>query len=155
MSAKIMEMRAAQYELEIEIDAPPERVWEALTAETNAWWLPDFHMAGEGSVVTLELEAGGALREDHPDGGSLLWYTVQSVVPGESIHLCGHTAPEWGGPATGMLRLAVEEREGGSALLVTDAMIGHVGDEQIESLRSGWIRLFSDGLKRHAEAPRS
>jgi len=35
------------------IDAPRERVWQALVDETNAWWLPDFHMVGEGSVVTL------------------------------------------------------------------------------------------------------
>ena len=68
--------RILQYELEISMRAPRERVWGALTDEINAWWLPDFHVVGPESVVTLDARAGGGLVEALPDGGSLLWYTV-------------------------------------------------------------------------------
>ena len=51
--AKMLETRAVVFELEIAIDAPRDHVWQALVDETNAWWLPDFHMVGEGSIVTL------------------------------------------------------------------------------------------------------
>lgn len=141
--------QVARYELEIEIAAPPERVWQALTQETDAWWLGDFRMVAPGSRVTFDARAGGELREEQADGGSLLWYTVQMVKPGEAIWLVGHTAPDWGGPATTMLKLALEKRAGGCALLVTDALVGHVSDQLCASLESGWRQLFGDGLGRY------
>ena len=100
--------RIANYELEVSIDRPRETVWKALTQDTNAWWLPAFHMVGEGSTVTLRAEAGGQLLEKRESGGSLLWYTVHMVDPGNSIHLVGYSFPEWGGPGVTMLKLALE-----------------------------------------------
>ena len=144
--------RAARYELEIPIQAPVEVVWKALTEDTNAWWLPDFHMVGEGSVVTLEARGGGQLIEIQAEGGSLLWYTVQCCKPGEVLHLVGHVAPDWGGPATTMLKLALEENDGGTRLRVSDALFGCIDDDSVQSLIDGWTQLFTEGLAKHAEA---
>lgn len=144
--------RAAKYELEIPIQAPVEIVWKALTEDTNAWWLPDFHMVGKGSVVTLDARAGGQLIETQPDGGSLLWYTVQYCKPGEALYLVGYVAPDWGGPATTMLKLALEEHDGGTRLAVSDALFGCIEDSGVQSLHEGWTQLFTDGLKKHVEA---
>lgn len=152
MSALTTEPRVARYELEVAIDADRERVWRALTEETDAWWLPDFHMVAADSVVELEACAGGGLVEHRPGGGSLLWYTVQMCAPGETLHLVGHLAPAWGGPATTMLELTLEERDGGTVLRVRDALFGHVTDDTARSLADGWRQLFGDGLKAHAEA---
>lgn len=58
MTVAKQETRALQYELEVPIEAPPSAVLKALTEEIDAWWLPDFHMVGEGSVVSLEAAAG-------------------------------------------------------------------------------------------------
>jgi len=151
MSVKTPELRSVRYELEIEIEASREAVWEALTEETDAWWLPDFHMVGAGSVVTLDARAGGALVEQREGGGSLLWYTVQMCTPGESLHLVGHVAPEWGGPATTMLKLTLEETNGGTVLRVQDALFGQVSDANARSLEEGWGQLFGQGLKPHVE----
>ncbi len=152
MSALETNATVRTYELEIVIDATPEEVWRALTEETNAWWLPDFHMMGEGSVVTFDARAGGQLVERTEPGGSLLWYTVQMCTPHVSLHLVGHIAPEWGGPATTMLRLGLEERDGGTVLVVQDATFGHTSAETAKSLEDGWRQLFTDGLKRYVEA---
>lgn len=142
----------ARYELEVVIEAARSAVWDALTAGTNLWWLPAFHMTGEGSVVSFDPRAGGQLIERHPGGASLLWYTVHMATPGESLHLVGHVAPDWGGPATSMLRLQLVERGAATALEVSDALYGRVSAEQAASLRAGWTELFTDGLKRHVEA---
>ena len=97
----------ARYELEVEIQASPDAVWAALVQETNAWWLPDFHMVGAGSTVTLDARAGGGLIEARPDGAELLWCTVQWIDPGaRTLLLVGHLAPDWGGPTTTFLKLA-------------------------------------------------
>jgi len=146
------ETRALKYEIVVAINAPLNSVWSALVDETDAWWLPDFHMLGEGSEVTLEARAGGALLEAREDGGSLLWYTVQMCVPGQSLHLVGQIAPEWGGPATSMLALALSERDGQTLLTVRDALFGQVTQAHADSQREGWIALFTNGLKRHVEA---
>jgi len=126
-------------------------VWRALCDETDLWWLPDFHMVGAGSRVTLEPRAGGHLREEGPDGASLLWYTVLQCRPGEALDLVGHVASQYGGPATTLLSLALEERAGATTLRVTDALVGRVSDETLGALEAGWRQLFGEGLKGHAE----
>lgn len=151
MSSESLPVRALKYELQIPIDAPRARVWKALTDETNAWWLSDFHMVGEGSVVTLQARAGGHLIEEKTDGGSLLWYTVQMVVPEQSLHLVGFMGQEWGGPATTMLEISLQETDTGTKLLVRDALFGHVAESTAKSLKQGWEQLFGQGLKEHAE----
>ncbi len=149
--AKVLETRAVVFELEIAIDAPRERVWQALVDETNAWWLPDFHMVGEGSIVTLEPEAGGKLIERRPDGASLLWYTVQWCQPGELMYLNSPVSHDWGGPAGTVLKLMLEERSGATVLKVTHEMYGHVSDQNIEDLTHGWRQLSGEGLKKLVE----
>lgn len=152
-SGKELSIRGYCYELQIAIDAPRERAWRAIVDETNAWWLPDFHMVGEGSTVTLDTRAGGGLVERLPDGGSLLWMTVQWCRPEQfTLYLVGHTAPDWGGPSTSHLKLELSPRDDdGCTLKVVDAIVGRVDDATIESLESGWTQLFTDGLKAFAE----
>lgn len=143
-----------QYELEIQIAASRERVWKAIFEEANFWWLPDFHVAGSDSKVTFDPNPGGqGLLETAPDGSALLWYSVQMYLPVQyKIYLTGHVAPEWGGPTTSMLKLAlVEDEDGGCTLQVTDARHGHVDDQQIKSYEDGWAQLFTDGLKKFVE----
>lgn len=142
-----------QFELEIAIAASRQRVWNAIFEETNLWWLPDFHVIGEGSIVTFDHSPGGrGLVEATPDGGGLVWYTVQMYLPDQfTVYLIGHIAPEWGGPATSSLKLAVESTAAGSILKVTDARYGNVDEQQIQSSADGWKQLFTDGLKEHVE----
>lgn len=151
MSATMQETRAATYEFEVAIDAPRDAVWTALTDETDVWWLPDFHVMGEGSVVNFDATAGGQLIERRADGGSLLWYTVQMCSPGQSLHLVGHVAPEWGGPLCSLFKLALEDRGDGCVLRVTDAMFGAIDEAKVAGQEQGWVQLFTDGLKAYAE----
>jgi len=151
--AQTLTVGAVTYELDIAIGAPPARVWEAIVDETNAWWLPDFHMVAPNSKVTFDVRAGGSLIEHSDDGGSLLWLTVLWCRPKElTLHTVGHIAPQWGGPATSLLTLAVEPGSGGGSVLkVTDAHHGHVDEANIRSLQDGWTELFSEGLKAFVE----
>ena len=89
--------------------------------------------------------------ETGADGGSLEWYRVQMVSPGQAIYLTGDLAPDWGGPTISMLKLAVEERGSGGALIVSDALLGNVTEASAQSAETGWKSLFGDGLKAFAE----
>ncbi len=155
MSKRNFETQGFTYELEIAIDGSREKVWQAITRDTNLWWLPDFHVTGADSIIELRAEAGGQLIERRENGTSLLWYTVHMVDPGKSIHLVGHSFPEWGGPSTTMLKIAVDgedgEDGGPSVVRITDSLFGGSSDKAVESLREGWTTLFTDGLKRFVE----
>lgn len=156
IGAKTADAGCSQYEFEIAIEAPPERVWKALIEETNLWWLPDFHMAGENSVVEFDPNPGGrGLVETADDGGGLLWYSVQYYLPQQfQIYLVGHVSPDFGGPSTSNLKLALVENNGGCILRVTDAHHGNVGEKSMQSLADGWTQLFGNGLKNFVETGR-
>ncbi|MFT4542399.1 MAG: hypothetical protein ACI841_004867 [Planctomycetota bacterium] len=152
MSAQVLETRTLTYSLELTIEATPEQVWNSLTEEINAWWLPDYHMTGPDSIVTFDTRAGGQLREETPSGASLLWYTVHMCVPHSSVDLIGHLSAAYGGPATTMLHLGLEAINAGTRLSITDSMIGHMSDGTMKSLSEGWMQLFRDGLKSYVES---
>jgi hypothetical protein len=119
--------------------------------QIDAWWMSDFRALGEGSKVTLSAETGGQLLETSPDGSSLEWYRVQMVTPGKVLYLVGYMAPDWGGPTTTMLKIALEERDNGCALVISDALSGNVTEGSSNSAESGWKMLFGEGLKAFAE----
>ena len=125
-------------------------MWQGLTDQLGAWWLPDFHMLGPDSLVTLEPKPGGRLYEEKGDEG-LLWYTVLAIAPNKSLSLAGYCTPEFGGPCTTLLTIGLEETAEGTRLTVTDALYGRVSDGQASSLESGWKQLFTDGLKSFVE----
>ena len=153
MSKRTFETSGAAYELSIEIEASSQSVWHAIASNTNAWWLPDFHMVGADSVVEFRAEAGGQLIEKIEGGGSLLWYTVHMVDPGRTVQMVGQSFPGWGGPGTSMLKLSLEANDDDSVttLQVSDSVFGKCSDEHIDSLIEGWTVLFRDGLKKYVE----
>ncbi|MEL6340008.1 MAG: SRPBCC domain-containing protein [Myxococcota bacterium] len=144
--------KIGRYELSVEIEKPVALVWQALTQETNSWWLPDFHMVAPDSTVTLEARAGGRLIEETEVGASLLWASVAMIVPQERILFVGGHFPAWGGPATSMLEWRLESTDNGSRLLVSDSLIGQVTEDTVSSLEHGWRELFSNGLGKHCLA---
>ena len=125
MAGKSIEARVVQYEFEIDIEASPSRVWRALTDQISSWWLPDFHVLGQDSIVTLEPIPGGRLFEQSGSKG-LLWYTVLAISVNESLSLAGYCTPDWGGPFTTLLTIKLVENGKGTCVIVSDALYGKV-----------------------------
>lgn len=147
----VTDAKIIKYQFEVLIDRSAVDIWALLTDKINAWWLDDFRALGEGSTVSLNAVSGGQLIERAADNSSLEWYRVQMAVPEKSLYLVGYMAPDWGGPTTSMLKLAVEDRDSGSALIVSDALLGNVSESSASSAESGWKTLFGVGLKAFAE----
>lgn len=147
----LTDAKIIKYEFEILIKRNAADIWNLMVNEIDTWWMNDFRALGEGSKVTLNYETGGQLIESAADGTSLEWYRVQMVSPGKALYLVGYMAPDWGGPTTSMLKLAVENRDKGGALIVSDALLGNVTEGSASSAESGWKTLFGDGLKKFAE----
>lgn len=147
----LTDAKIIKYQFELPIKRSAADIWALMVDEIDRWWMDDFRALGEGSKVTLSAETGGQLIERAADGSSLEWYRVQMVSPGKSLYLVGYMAPDWGGPTTSMLKLAVEDRDDGGALIVSDALLGNVTEASASSAEGGWKMLFGDGFKMFAE----
>ena len=87
------------------------------------------------------------LLEKKQGGGSLLWFTVQMVTPGEAIHLIGQIGPDWGGPAVSMVKLSLKEDGEKTIFQLQDALIGCIPDNMVDNLEGGWKMLFANSRK--------
>lgn len=145
---------AKQIALEITIDANRERVWQALTEEPHRWWRKDFYVY-ENARLILEPWPGGRLFEDAGNGAGGLWFTIINILPPAMLEFYGHLAPQWGGPATSIVRLSLEERDGKTVLHIADALFGCLRDSAEQQISEGWQMLFGDGLKPYVESKRT
>ena len=146
------EQQAKIFNLEFDtyIRSSPSQVWNLLSFGINEWWMQDFR-AIPNSTVSLDLRTGGMLIEKGTDGQMLEWYRVQMVVPGESVHLVGHLAPDWGGPTISMLKLSLKTKGQGSVLTVSDSLLGNISDAKTTNVEEGWQQLFGKSLKEYSE----
>jgi uncharacterized protein YndB with AHSA1/START domain len=148
----VTDSKIIKYQFEVNIARAPGEVWPLMTEKIDAWWMNDFRALGEDSTVSLSPRTGGLLLEKSPGGGTLEWYKVQMCTPGAALYLVGYMAPDWGGPTISMLKLGLEEREQGSALIVSDALMGNVTESSAKSAASGWETLFGGGFKDYAQS---
>lgn len=137
--------------VELEIQAPIEKVWNAMLNEMAAWW-PKNALALEGAdEMKFEPWAGGRQYVETADGQQLLWGTVVTIIPKEYVDVVGYTMPQYGGPSTWFWRMAIEDGgEGGTKFRLTNSIVGHVTDESLGDTTEGWNLIFG-ALKQHCE----
>jgi hypothetical protein len=92
---------------------------------------------------------GGKMYEDLGKGAGFVWYTVTGIDPLNKINLVGYMTPAFGGPATTMLELSLEEKGKNTVLHVRDATLGPISNS--EEKEAGWKMLFEEGLKEYVE----
>ena len=142
---------AIQAEMELTINAPRQRVWEAFLNEPHEWWHKDFYTSKGPATFRIDSKIGGYMYEDAGDGNGLIWFTVLGIVPGEMLHTVGYTAPPYGGPAAGLVTFAFEEVDANTTKFkVTDHSFGHVSADMVSQAETGWKMLFTE-LKTHVE----
>lgn len=148
---KLLDARIAFVALEIEIDAPRERVWKALVAETGLWWRKDFYVQASARGMVFEDRIGGRLFEDWGEGSGVVWGTVFAFDRGRSFDLVTQSSLAFGGPRTSMLRVELSDRGQRTTLKLTDSIQGRIDDDGANSLHEGWTLLFAEGLKPYVE----
>lgn len=148
---QMTDVHSIQIEVEVSINASKERVWDGLVNNIGGWWLKDFY-AIPNSKIVLEPRVGGRLYEQNKEGAEGLWYMVTSVYPNQSMEFTGHLRPEYGGPATSLLKLSLSEENGTTKLRISDALFGDVDEKTKGNIEDGWRQLFGDGLKVFVEA---
>jgi uncharacterized protein YndB with AHSA1/START domain len=143
-------MNLIEHTLEVEIAAPPARVWKALTGQASSWWHPGFLREGARAFV-IEPNVGGRAYEDCGDGQGLLWYTVVGVAREESLQLMGDLDARNGGPARLHTLFRLRASGGSTVVRLEECAFGRVTDKTRASLSKGWEILLRGCLKVFAE----
>lgn len=146
------EARVATLQMAVDIDAPVEAAWKALTANMNEWWPESFFGGGtEGQRrVVLEAEPGGRMYEEWQGGGGLLWGTVVTVEPQKMLQILGHQFPNWGGPSAWYGTWEFSASGDGTRLQFSESAVGRLPDGYMADKDKGWNFLWAT-LKAHLE----
>ena len=145
---------SVQVELEVRINADKTTVWNALINDVGSWWRKDFH-AYEHSTIQLEPRAGGRLFETSATGAEGIWYNVIALIPEKVLDMAGHLMPQFGGPATTLLRVSLQEDGDTTVVKISDSIFGRLGDAVLNNVTEGWRLLFEEGLKPYIEGDKS
>ncbi len=145
------EFRTIDVQLELQIDAPSERVWRALTSDIRRWWPKPFYVAPTPRAFVLEAHVGGRVYEDWGDGQGMLFATISAIRHGEMLQWVGDMGPDYGGPARTITTFTLESNRKGTLLKFRDTPFGTLGDGVMVGLQKGWTFLLEGCLKPYLE----
>jgi len=143
----------AHAELAVTIRAQPRKVWKALITETGRWWPKEFFANPGSQGMVIEPRVGGRMFEDGGDGAGVLWGIINVFDPPRGLDIVGFLAPAFGGPATTMIQISLQEVEAGTELRLSDQTWGPISPGLKKSLLEGWRILMEDSLARFVEKP--
>jgi len=137
-------------EQEVTINAPPARVFAAITEEIAAWWGPPQIIDEERTRdVILEPRVGGRLYEDWGRGDGALWATVTRIRRGEYLELTGRLGIR--GAVIGVITFSLQPQGPGTILRLSHRAAGEIGPETEGNYDRGWRDLLDRRLRAFVE----
>ena len=139
--------RLAKFESEVRIDAPPARVFDALTSRLDEWW--QFRVR-ERSTIVVEARVGGRIFEDWGEGRGVMYGTIAQFDPPHSF--CSAGVNGWKS-ATCIAWHRLEPAGDGRATILRRSMqfFGDVDDEFVGRMKQGNCAIMEKLLKDYCE----
>jgi uncharacterized protein YndB with AHSA1/START domain len=128
------------------IDAPPWRVFDALTQNVAAWWGGPHLRSADATNVVLEPQPGGRFVEEWGHRQGALRAVVTAIKQDEHLELTGALT----GQTTAVLGIRLERREGGT-LLCAELSTGGTDAEESNGAKRALDDLFKARLKAFVE----
>ncbi|WP_209121333.1 SRPBCC domain-containing protein [Alkalihalobacillus sp. BA299] len=145
----IDQARVFRIEQEVLINAPRERVFEALTENVEDWW--EFRLAPKGvsSRFTLDPVPGGQFIEKWGEREGAVWGNVYYANAPEEIRLIGHLGMQ--GAVNSSYTYRLLEKGDKTVLQLSHSASGIIEDHWEESHIEGWKHLLETKLKKYIE----
>ncbi len=147
LSPPITEFKIAQ---EVVINAPREKVWEALTSEIDQWWSKRLHHTIGESSLSLEPRLGGCFIERWGNDEGALLGTVIFVRKPEMLRLNGPLGMIEA-PVTSVYSYELVDQGDTTLLKLTHHACGPIKPEWHVSYGAGWTELLGSHLKEYVE----
>jgi DNA-binding transcriptional ArsR family regulator/uncharacterized protein YndB with AHSA1/START domain len=144
-------LRSMQVEQEVTINAPAERVFEALTNDISPWWGAPYLITEAPQSIILEPKVGGRMYEESGVGEGALWAMVTAIKKNEHLELTGPIGMS--GALHSIATINLEPKNEGEATLVkfSHQAIGQLGEETQANYNAGWQDLLGVRLKAFVE----
>lgn len=137
--------RVVKIELEVDIAAPPELVFDALTKDMDNWWP---HRVKPDGGIRHDAKLGGAIAEEWTGGGAL----YGTIIAFDPPHRCSSTTTGFMGRACTFANDdVVEPKDGGCVYKKSLCIWGDVSQELEEMFRSGSAAILKGALKSYCE----
>lgn len=144
---------AFRIEQEIEINAPREQVYQALTEQIGEWW--EFRIAPKGvsSHFTFDPVPGGQFIERWGESEGAVWGNVYFVNAPEEIRLQGHLGMQ--GAVNSSYTYRLIDKDGATLLQLSHTASGIIQEDWEPSHTEGWKYLLGTMLKNYVEKNKS
>ena len=138
------------------INAPPAKVYGALTDGVARWWEPVHTFSHDARNLTLDAKPGGCFCERLPDGGGLEHMRVVYASPGKLLRLSGAIGPLQEAALVGTMTWNLSQAGGGTTVELIYAVGGFRagGFRDIPTVVDGVLRGQLARLKTLVETGR-
>lgn len=113
------------YKLVLNLQAPPETVYQRLLAVGN-WWNSSHTFSGDAHNMSIDARPMGCWCEKLPNGGGVRHMQVVMAMPGKMLVMTGGLGPLQTMAATGSMKIGIAPANGGTQLQVTYSVTGYL-----------------------------
>ena len=113
------------YKLVLNLQAPPETVYQRLLAIGN-WWGSGHTFSGDAHNMSIDARPMGCWCEKLPNGGGVRHMQVVTAMPGKMLVMTGGLGPLQTMAATGSMKIVLAPANGGTQLQVTYSVTGYL-----------------------------
>ena len=139
--------------LDVNVNAPAAKVYDALVGQVGSWWDPQHTYSGDAKNLSLDARPGGCFCEKLPNGGGIEHARVIYVAPREVLRLSGALGPLQGSGVAGTLTWKLTSGTDNTRLQLSYSVGGFIdgGFEKIAPAVESVLRVQLDRLKQFAE----
>ena len=148
-SGEKIDPEPAFIKLQVTLQAPANRVYQAITRDIDEWWSNRITV---DSHMHLEPQVGGRFFEEFNGGGGVLYASVTYLKQGEEIRLTGAmdlVEEAW----TNSIHLVLTSPQPDvTQLLLSHHFLGKVNVITVDSYKQSWEKLLKQHLKIFVES---
>ena len=89
--------------LDVKVNAPVAKVYDALVGEVGSWWNPEHTYSHDAKNLSIDPRPGGCFCEKLPNGGGVEHLRVVYVAPRQLLRLSGGLGPLQGSGVAGSM----------------------------------------------------
>jgi uncharacterized protein YndB with AHSA1/START domain len=139
--------------LDVSVNAPVAKVYDALLGKVGSWWNPEHTYSHDAKNLSIDARAGGCFCEKLPNGGGIEHLRVVYVAPPQVVRFSGALGPLQASGVAGSMTWKLTGESNGTQLELSYSVGGFIpgGFEKIAPAVEAMLREQLDRLKLFAE----
>ena len=139
--------------LDVSVNAPVAKAYEALVGHVGSWWNPEHTYSHDAKNLSIDARAGGCFCEKLPGGGGIEHLRVVYVAPPQVVRFSGALGPLQASGVAGSMTWKLTGESNSTRLELSYSVGGFIpgGFEKIAPAVEAMLREQLDRLKLFVE----